>query len=209
MIDVVLPETRFEYAAALMQMHRDRKRVFVDQLHWSLPSKESWLEVDDFDNEYAIYLLARSHATGEHQGSVRLLPSTKRHMLGDLFRELCAGDVPVGEDVWEISRLVTCPPDIPGTSIIKIHRLLALALVEFGLLNQVRRYTLVTEPTRVPALLSIGWPVSPLGLPTQCMGQTLQALEIAIVPETLAMLQVRTRIASSVLQFAGEIRRAA
>jgi N-acyl-L-homoserine lactone synthetase len=209
MIDVVVPETRFEYASALMQMHRDRKRVFVDQLHWSLPSKESWLEIDDFDNEYAIYLLARSDGTGQHQGSVRLLPSTKRHMLLDLFSSLCADNVPVGEDVWEISRLVTCPPDIAGSSVLKLHRLLALALVEFGLLNSIRRYTLVTEPTRVPALLSIGWPVAPLGLAAECMGQTLQALEIAVLPETLAMLQARTCISTSILQFAGEIRRAA
>ena len=208
MIDVVLPEMRFEHAAALMQMHHHRKRVFVDTLQWNLPSPDSWLEVDDFDNEHAVYLLARS-AAGHHEGSVRLLPSTRRHMLESLFSELCAYDVPVSEDCWEISRLVTCPPPVAGTSIVKLHRLLALALTEFALLNGIKRYTLVTEPHRVPALLSIGWPVVPLGLPAQSMGQMLQALQITVDAQVLDRLRLRTRVSGSVLQFTPGVRKAA
>jgi acyl-homoserine lactone synthase len=200
MIDLVLPETRFAHAAALMQMHQDRKRAFVDTLGWHLPSPGSWLEVDDFDNEHAIYLLARSAATGRHEGSVRLLPTTERHMLSSLFSELCTGPVPVGADCWEISRLVTPSPAVAGTSIVKVHRLLALGLVEFALLNSIRRYTLVTEPHRVPALLSIGWPVQPLGLPRQSMGQELQALQICIHDDTLRQLRARLHVVSNVLR---------
>lgn len=208
MIDVVLPETRLEHAAALMQMHHDRKRVFVDRLGWDLPSPQSWLEVDDFDNESAVYLLARS-ATGRHEGSVRLLPTTKRHMLVSLFSALCAGPVPVGEDCWEISRLVTCPPDVAGTSILRLHRLLSLGLLEFALLNSIRRYTLVAETNRIPALLSIGWPVVPLGVPASHLGQSLQALEIRVEAQTLEALRARLRLTTSVLQFAVQHRQAA
>jgi N-acyl-L-homoserine lactone synthetase len=209
MIDVVLPETRLEHAAALMQMHHDRKRVFVDRLGWDLPSPQSWLEVDDFDNESAIYLVARSPESGRHEGSVRLLPTIERHMLGSLFSGLCAGPVPVAEDCWEISRLVTCPPEIAGTSLVKLHRLLAAGLLEFALLNSIRRYTLVAEAHRVPALLSIGWPVTPLGLPTNHLGQSLQALQISVDSGTLDALRSRLRLTSTVLQFASRDRRAA
>ena len=208
MIDVVLPEARLEHAAALMQMHHDRKRVFVDRLQWSLPSPGSWLEVDDFDNEHAVYLLARSKL-GHHQGSVRLLPTTGRHMLGSLFSSLCAGEVPVDEEIWEVSRLVTSPPQVAGTSILKLHRLLALALLEFALLNGIRRYTLVAEPHRVPALLAVGWVVRPLGLPTRCMGQELQALEILVDQQSFEGLRTRTGVAGSVLQYSGRTRNAA
>ena len=209
MIDVVLPETRLNHAALLMQMHHDRKRVFVDRLGWSLPSPKSWLEVDDFDNQSAVYLVARSPVTGDHAGSVRLLPTTQPHMLDTLFSELCAGDVPVGEDIWEISRLVTSPPDVAGTSILKLHRLLALALLEFAALNRIRRYTLVTEAARVPALLSIGWPVVPLGLASRFMDQDLQALQISVDERTATDLRSRLAIQSAVLQFAIADRRAA
>jgi N-acyl-L-homoserine lactone synthetase len=209
MIDVVLPENRLEHAALLMQMHHDRKRVFVDRLGWQLPSPQSWLEVDDFDNECAVYLVARSPMTGGHAGSVRLLPSTGKHMLNSLFQSLCAGAVPVGNDCWEISRLVTSPPDVAGTSVIKLHRLMALALLEFAALNSIHRYTLVAETHRVPALLSIGWTVTPLGLPTDFMGQKLQALQIAVEDRPMRDLRARLQIHSAVLQFAAVDRRAA
>jgi len=198
-VDLVLPESRLEFAAPLMQMHHDRKRVFVDTLGWKLASPYSWLEVDDFDDHRAVYLLARS-ASGDHEGSVRLLPTTGPHMLAALFRDLCSGPVPTGEDCWEISRLVGSPAGAPGTSVLRIHRLLALALAEFALLNSIRRYTLVTESHRVPALLSVGWPVEPLGLPTFLMGQQLQALQISLCPATLAAMRSRLRIASPVLE---------
>jgi N-acyl-L-homoserine lactone synthetase len=189
-------------------MHHDRKRVFIDRLGWDLPSPQSWLEVDDFDNESAVYLLARSE-TGRHEGSVRLLPTTKRHMLVSLFSSLCAGPVPVAEDCWEISRLVTCPPDVAGTSILRLHRLLSAGLLEFALLNSIRRYTLVAETHRIPALLSIGWPVAPLGVPTSHLGVSLQALEIRVEAETLEALRTRLRLTTSVLQFAVPRRQAA
>ena len=208
-VELVLPEQRLDFAAPLMQMHQDRKRVFVDTLGWKLASACSWLEVDDFDDHRAVYLLVRSAITGDHEGSVRLLPTDGPHMLSSLFGDLCAGPVPRGADIWEISRLVSRPADIAGTSVVKVHRLLSLALVEFALLNSITRYTLVTEAQRVPALLSVGWPVTPLGLPTPWMGQDLQALQISISAATLPRMRERLRIGRPVLQAPAPDRQAA
>lgn len=208
MIDLVLPETRFGFAAALMEMHHDRKQVFVDRFGWRLPAKGSWLEVDQFDDDYAIYLLARS-PEGRHQGSVRLLPSSRPHMLSTLFSHLCPAGVPSGDDCWEISRLVTNPADATGNTVLKVHRLLALALVEFALDNGIARYTLVAESHRVPALLSVGWRVTPLGLPTTVEGELVQALQIELEPETLRDMRRRLRIEQPVLRVLGARRRAA
>ena len=195
-----MPEDRFAHANALLTMHHDRKRVFVDRFGWDLPSRESWLEVDDFDNDYAVYLVARSPDTGQHQGSVRLLPSTRPHMLAAVFPSLCACGVPVADDCWEISRLVAHPGQANGTAILRVHRLLALALVEFAMLNGIRSYSLVTEPHRIPALLSVGWDVEPLGLPSAHMGHELQALQILIRRDTLASMRTRFGIDASILR---------
>ena len=208
MIDLVLPESRFGFAGALMEMHHDRKQVFVDRFGWRLPARGSWLEVDQFDNDYAVYLLARSEE-GRHQGSVRLLPSSRPHMMDTLFSHLCPEGVPGGEDVWEISRLVTNPMDASGTSVLKVHRLLALALVEFADANGIRSYTLVAEAGRVPALLAIGWTVLPLGLPTMAEGELLQALRIDLRPDTLRRMRERLRIGHSVLRMMESPRKAA
>jgi N-acyl-L-homoserine lactone synthetase len=198
MIDMVLPEARFLFAGALMEMHHDRKQVFVDRLGWALPAKGSWLEVDEFDNDYAVYLLAREN--GRHQGSVRLLPSTGTTMLRSLFSSLCSGGVPEGQDIWEISRLVTSPRDVSPAGALKVHRLLALGLIEFALLNGISGYNLVAEARRVPALLSMGWTVWPLGLPAACGGEEIQALQVRIEDDTLERVRRRVRVWHSVLQ---------
>jgi acyl-homoserine lactone synthase len=200
MIDLVLPENRFAFARALLEMHHDRKQVFVDRLGWGLPSGQSWLEVDDFDSEYAVYLLCREFGTGRHQASVRLLPSTQPHVLASVFPKLCAGSVPVAEDCWEISRLVATPAQTNGTALVKVHRLLALALVEFALLNRIRSYSLVIDADRVPALLSMGWEVRPLGLGALCQDREIQALQIVIVENTLATMRRKLGIDRSVLR---------
>jgi N-acyl-L-homoserine lactone synthetase len=198
MIDLVLPEARFRFAGALMEMHRDRKSVFVDRLGWALPAPGSWLEVDQFDDDYAVYLLAREEA--RHQGSVRLLPSTRPTMLGTLFEDLCPDGVPAGDDVWEISRLVTNPRDCLGANALRVHKLLALALVEFAQLNGISRYNLVAEAKRVPTLLAMGWFVHPLGLPTIHGNEELQALQIRIDADSLEKVRRRVRIFERVLQ---------
>jgi acyl-homoserine lactone synthase len=208
MIDLVLPEARLRFAGALMQMHHDRKLVFVDRLGWRLPSAGSWLEIDEYDNEFAVYLLAMDEA-GQHQGSVRLMPSTRRHMLQVMFPELCSNGVPVAETCWEISRLVINPSRGSGIAALAIHRLLALALAEFAQLNGIVTYSLVAEPQRVPALLAIGWRAEPLGLPMLINGEHLQAIQINIEPDTLIEMRRRFRVSCPVLKVCSPERHAA
>ena len=209
MIDIILPENRFAFARALLEMHRDRKHVFVDRLGWTLPSRESWLEVDEFDSEHAVYLLALEPETGRHQGSVRLLPSTRPHVLGSVFPSLCADKPPVGADCWEISRFLASPAERSGNALVRVHRLLALALVEFALLNDIRTYSLIVEFNRVPALLSIGWDVRPLGLPTFCGDEQLQALQIIIGDDALSLVRRKLGIKGPVLRSSAPLLRAA
>ncbi len=206
---MVLPETRFAFAKPLMEMHHDRKRVFVDRFGWRLPAEGSWLEVDQYDNGEAVYLLALSSA-GRHLGSVRLLPSSRPHMLSELFNHLCPGGVPDGDDCWEISRLVASPAGSGnGMAVLRIHRLLALGLVEFAAMAGITRFTLVAESARVPVLLSVGWHVVPLGLPTLTRGELLQALQIEIAAGTLAAMRRRLRMHSPVLRMPEPLGRAA
>ncbi|HEV2747193.1 MAG TPA: acyl-homoserine-lactone synthase [Allosphingosinicella sp.] len=191
MIDVVDPESRWRFSQPLMEMYHHRKRVFVDQLGWDLPSAGSWLEVDEFDHDSAVYLLARNEADGAHLGSVRLLPTTGPHMLTSIFSELCPVGAPQGPDCWEISRLVTNPGTVRGATCVRVHRMLARGLVEFARLNGIRRFTLVAEVSRVPALLAIGWAVSPISLAAVVDGETLQALQIEIEHDTVEKLARR------------------
>lgn len=191
MIDLVFPEERQLFASALLQMYHDRKRVFVDELGWQLKSPGSWLELDDYDNEMAVYLLARDGVTGDHMGSVRLLPTTGAHMMAGVFPDLCLNGVIRSQSTWEISRLVATMNGRVGTRLLRIHRMLALALVEFALHNDIDSYVLVAESQRVPALLSVGWQVTPLSMPTEHSGELIEALKIHIDADTLPRMRKR------------------
>jgi len=65
-------------------MFRDRKRVFVDLLKWDVPVVDGEYEIDQFDTDRAVYLIAVDDA-GDHLGSIRLLPTDGDHILGSIF----------------------------------------------------------------------------------------------------------------------------
>lgn len=210
MIDTILPDDRHEYATPLIQMYHDRKRVFIDQLGWRLKTPGSWLELDDYDNDRAVYLMARDGASGAHIGSVRLLPTTGAHMMDGVFPDLCAEGLLRGPNVWEISRLVATVQGRAGTRLLRVHRMLSLALVEFALLNGIDSYVLVAESQRVAALLSVGWRVTPLSLPTAHEGELIEALRIHIDAESLPRMRSRLGIHETVLSVsAADVARAA
>lgn len=204
MIDQIFPDERQFFASPLLQMYHDRKRVFVDELGWQLRTPGSWLELDDYDNDKAVYLLARDAETGDHRGSVRLLPTTAPHMMAGVFPDLCAEGVIRDAACWEISRLVASTHGQAGTRLVRVHRMLALALVEFALLNKIDSYVLVAESQRVPALLSVGWQVTPLSLPTEHEGQMIEALQIRIDDETLPRMRNRLGYDANVLVSHGQ-----
>ena len=70
MIKIVTAENREKFARKLNAMFADRKQVFVDILKWDLPVTEGLYEIDQFDNDDAVYLLAIDE-NGAHLGSMR------------------------------------------------------------------------------------------------------------------------------------------
>lgn len=210
MIDTIYPDDRQSFSMPLIQMYHDRKRVFIDHLGWRLKTPGSWLELDDYDNDAAVYLMARDAADGSHLGSVRLLPTTGAHMMAGVFPDLCPEGLLRGPGVWEISRLVATVQGRAGMRLLRVHRMLALALVEFAQLNAIDSYVLVAESQRVPALLSVGWRVTPLCLPTEHQGEMIEALRIHIDAESLVRMRTRLGVREPVLSVAAaDVARAA
>lgn len=194
MVTIITAHNRACHQAALEGMYRDRKRVFVDDLGWDLQVHDG-LEQDQFDTDAAVYLLVLDE-DGAHLGSVRLLPTRGPHLLGDVFPHLCEGGPPIGQDVWEITRLCTRPGlDDPR----RVRQQILIALAEFALLMGVSRYTCVTHLPFLARLLAIGWDCEPLGLPIRDHGVEIGAMVIRITPETLVMLRRRAGVRGSLL----------
>ena len=188
MVAVVTAANRPDHAATVAQMHRDRKAVFVDTLKWNIPVVDDEFEMDEYDTEDAIYLIATDPASGVHLGSVRLVCTDSHHLLGDKFGFLCAGEVPTGADVWEITRLCTMPGLAPAAAL-GIRMQLVMSLIEYALANGIARYTMMTHTAYLSTLLAVGWDIEPLGMPADVAGEPVGALEISVTPETLPRLQ--------------------
>lgn len=208
-IKVVDAGARLTCSRHLVEMHHDRKRVFVDQLGWQLCAPGSWLEIDQFDTEYTVYLIACAAGDERHLASVRLNPTTRPHMLNTIFTQLCDGGPVVADDVWESSRFTIAPLGMRGTEVMRLSQYLALAHVEFARLNGIRRYTMIGEVHRVATVVSMGWRVRPLCLPKDCGGARVQALEVSIDEDTLPMMRERFRVREPVLAWSDPQRAAA
>jgi len=200
---------RLRFSSELVQMHHDRKRVFVDQLGWKLCAPGSWLEIDQFDTEYTVYLVVCAPDDGRHLASVRLNPTTRPHMLNTIFASLCDGGPLTGPAIWESSRFTIAPLNQRGAEVMRLSRYLALAHVEFALLNGVTSYTMIGEVHRVATVVSMGWKVRPLCLPKECERSRIQALEVSIDADTLATMRRRFGIDHDVLAVPGLQRAAA
>lgn len=107
--------TMSQYGDLLVSFMEARKRVFIDHLHWDVPSVDG-MEFDQYDTPYAKWVVI--HEFGQILGGVRLMPTTARcgiysYMLRDaqlglldpIPRDVLFLDAPVDPKVWEASRL--------------------------------------------------------------------------------------------------------
>jgi acyl-homoserine lactone synthase len=180
MIRIIQGFNRDDVAAATM--FEDRKRLFVDMLGWNVPIVDGCFEIDGFDNDFATYVVATADH-GEHIGSMRLLPSTRPHILGNLFPVLCDGDVPVGEANLEITRL--CLPVRLGTAgRLAVRNRLISAMVDHCLGIGITSLTGVVRWNFLEQILRMGWRCAPLGGPTMIGGARLGAFRIDLDGET-------------------------
>ncbi len=171
---------------ALRSMFEARKRVFVDLLKWNVPVLEGRYELDQFDDEHAVYLIIRGD-NGEHLGSVRLLETVRPHLLDTLFADLCASPPPRGPNILEITRFCL-ERRLPAARRLAVRNSLVSALADHALRRDVSTYTGIAEMSWLQQILAFGWACRPLGLPRDRDGRMLGALRIDISPETPALL---------------------
>ncbi len=178
--------SRPHHVPALRAMFEARKHVFVDLLRWDVPVVEDRFEIDQFDDEHAVYLIVTGEE-GEHLGSARLLPTVRPHILDSLFPELCAGPPLRGEDVLEITRFCL-GRNQNAERRRQTRNSLVAGIVDYALQHGVTAYSGVAELAWLQQILAFGWRCRPLGLPRAIGGRTLGALRIDVDAETPALL---------------------
>ena len=171
---------------AFRSMFAARKEIFVDLLKWDLPVLSGQYEVDQFDTPGARYIILTDKDLG-HLGSVRLLPTTRPHILDSIFSALCAGDPPRGPQIWELTRFCL-DRKLRATERRAIRNQLVTALVEFALDNGIETYTCVAEASWLQQILNFGWQCRLRGELQPGGASQLGALAISISSATPAAL---------------------
>ncbi|MFB0875838.1 MULTISPECIES: acyl-homoserine-lactone synthase [unclassified Sphingobium] len=183
----------------LQSMFADRKRLFVDLFGWDVPVVDGQYEIDPFDTAAAVYVVAADD-DGQHEASLRLMPTTGPHMLGALFAHLCPLGVPVGPDIWETTRL--CLPQRHGAVRRReLRNALFSATIDFALARGISGLTGLIPDGFRRELLAMGWRAEPLGPSLRVDGDLVGAFMVhvdASTPQRLAWTSVYAPAESAV-----------
>jgi acyl homoserine lactone synthase len=182
MIHIIDQHSGPESQPLLLSMFADRKRLFVDLFGWDVPVIDGKYEMDQFDNDHTLYLIAADD-DGEHAASIRLFPSSQPHMLGTLFPHLCPLGVPADDATWESTRL--CLPQRHGAERRReLRNWLFSAMVDVALERGIERYTGVIPAPFRKEVLSLGWQAEPLGPAVRIQGGSIGAFLIHVRSDT-------------------------
>ncbi|MBV8800941.1 MAG: autoinducer synthase [Alphaproteobacteria bacterium] len=201
MVYAISKDNRGWFPRELDTMYRDRKRVFVDRLKWNVPVVDGIHERDQFDGDDAVYIVVADGLTGQHQGSLRLIPSTAPHMLRDVFSVLCPDGVPAGPHIWEMTR-ICLSPSLPREAARKSLGLVWLGAVEFGLDRGIEIMTGLTHAPMFSNILAAGIDIEPLGPVTEFDGVQYAALQTRIDETVLLRERARLNERHKVLAYA-------
>ncbi|MFE1597957.1 acyl-homoserine-lactone synthase [Methylobacterium sp. ID0610] len=188
MIHVVDATNIHRYASEMEQVYRLRHDIFVRDKGWDDLAKPDQREIDQFDDEHAVHLLAMQE--GALLGYSRLLPTTRPYLLSSVLPELCDGPAPSAPHIWEWGRI--CVSDrarISGRRLNPIALALTTAIVEWGLPRGVSRFISQNPTSWLLRLIQLHFRAFPLGLPRQIEGEEIIAVEAGFDERTLRQLR--------------------
>lgn len=187
MIHIIDHHRAAAHQRLLDDMFEDRRRLFVDLFGWDIPVIDGRFEIDQFDTADTVYVVAADER-GHHAASLRLMPSTRPHMLAAIFPHLCPGGVPIGPTIWESTRL--CLPKRHGAALRKVYRnQLISAMVDFALERGIDRLTGVLPDPFRREVLAMGWVAEALGPPVRIEGGPIGAFAAHVGPDTPGRLR--------------------
>ena len=193
MIHVISAANRHLYEDVIEAHYRIRHDIFAGERGWKALTRPDGREVDAYDNQDTVYLLAME---GERIiGGNRLYPTLKPTMMEEIFPHLTIRGIPSGPTIWEWSRLFA----IKERRESKLHFELMASLHEFCLDEGITELSGVMETWWLPRLQQLEFTVHALGLPALVENQMTMAARFVISSETLEHIKSMANIEGSVL----------
>jgi acyl-homoserine lactone synthase len=158
----------------------------VVERNWNDLDRADGLERDQFDNQDATYILAIDE--GQVVGGSRLVPTSRPHLLSEVFPYLASvRGLPRAADIYEWTRMFVIKSRREGRTMGGQTRgMVICGVLEHCLDNGITGLTAVIEMFWLPLFHSMGWNLTPLGLPELINGEWSIAVKMAITEDTLA-----------------------
>jgi N-acyl-L-homoserine lactone synthetase/ectoine hydroxylase-related dioxygenase (phytanoyl-CoA dioxygenase family) len=191
MVKIITAENKRYFEQEILAMFEERKLVFVDLLKWNILVTDGRYEIDEFDDDAAIYVLM-SHDDGSHLGSMRLLRTDRPHILGSFFGYLCADGVPAGADTLEVTRLCLSPR-LRASERRWVRDRLISALTDYALSQGIATLTGVARTSWLSQIVRMGWRCDVLGNPQLVDGTMVGAFRIHVdgtTPQSLGNMGI-------------------
>lgn len=185
---VVIDDDNISRHGDLMdKIYRFRHALFVERLNWEACRRPDGREIDQFDGPGCIHLAYLEGAAVT--AYTRLLPTTRPHLLTEVYPHLAErAPAPRGAAVYEWTRCGTLPSRREGRTsrIDPATAGIFIAAAEVARARGLDGLLAQTHPILVNRLMSCGWDVEPLGLPTTYQGHSILAVYARLTPDTVA-----------------------
>lgn len=195
MIHAISAVNRHLYEDILEQHFRLRHDIFVEERRWEALRRADCREIDSYDDEDTVYLLALEgrRVVGGH----RLYPTTKPSMMSEVFPHLASvRGCPSDPLIWEWSRYFVVRDRRDGA----LNLQLMAAVQEFCLGQGIAHVSAIMETWWLPRFHEAGFVVTPLGLPALVENAWTMAATIEIRQQTVDALHDRIGMTSIVQQ---------
>lgn len=197
-IQVVTWANRKQYRRVLERYFRIRYDIYVKRRQWRAVARPINIEMDAYDTEHSIYVMALS-AAGKIVGGSRFVPTLQPHLLADVFPNLAPGGPPRATDIFEWTRFFISPELRSRGGSSPVAGVVLCAVLEVARALEIRQISVVCEsfwPTRLRAL---GWSVAELGAVQQHEDGDIIALLIDVTPQAIERTRKAYGINASVL----------
>ena len=193
MISILRAPLDAKGAKLLHDLFAKRHELFVEGRGWRALARPDHLDIDQYDDDQTTYVVKQ--IGGTIVGGARLRPTVLRHMLRDVFGDLCdGGSPPVGPTVYECSRTFVARRH-PERRAIFAEVLLAVA--QYCVANGVDTLTGVLETWWLNSYLALGLKATPLGMPCDVEGMSLLGVSFEIDASVRDNLRNRFAILSN------------
>lgn len=131
MIYIIDRRNRAGFSEQLDQMFRLRHDIYVKRRGWKALERADGRDIDQFDTDNTVYLLAIDDA-GSVCGGLRLNPTTGPHLIRDIFPHTVSGEIPSSEQIYEFTRWFVVKERVSPEENRCIAGELLVAMLEYG-----------------------------------------------------------------------------